>query len=341
MKKTLLTTLLLSISLSASTGILKEDANFRDKPSLKALKVNTLRKGEEVKIIKKVVSDKYGTWYETNKGFISLELIQTNNSKISRDVNKDKKYFVKTPKTIMKIKKKKEIVKPITPPIEIVIEETVLEEIVNDQEVKPVEEIQVVVHTKEEPIQTKVVETTNDNKYFLAVSTGLSQMSVKQNDKVGSFPILSLQPDTQGMNLNVELGYNYTKDTFVTVGLHHQKYNDINLYNYLVSYNKKLDYKYNPYIGVIAGISYIELTKSHINSTLPDKQGRELVYGLQTGLEHKLKKDLTLFTNFQYLKANHKTELLSRPAESEFERDDYTSISFGVRWEFDNIIQFH
>ena len=101
-------------------------------------------------------------------GFLAVAplafIFEKNN--IKRSLNKDKKYFVKTPKTIMKIKKKKEIVKPITPPIEIVIEETVLEEIVNDQEVKPVEEIQVVVHTKEEPIQTKVVETTNDNKYL-------------------------------------------------------------------------------------------------------------------------------------------------------------------------------
>lgn len=170
------------------------------------------------------------------------------------------------------------------------------------------------------------------SKYFYEVSTGLSHMSVKQNDQIGSI-ILGESPDKNGYNLNMNLGYNYSDDTFVTIGLNHQAYHEVKLYNYLASYNKRLDYQYNPYVGIVGGVSYIELTKSPMPSVpIMDELGRRLALGFQMGTEHKLDKKYTLFTQYQYLHAKHKTKLVSNPAVSQLVQNDYSSFSIGVRW---------
>ena len=177
----------------------------------------------------------------------------------------------------------------------------------------------------------KAVDT---NRYFIGTSIGYSFMSVKQNDITGSM-ILGTKPDDTGVNLNLELGYNFTEDTFFTIGLNHQRYNDIKLYNYLVSYNLRLkNISYNPYIGIVGGISYIELTRGHINSPLLDTKGKEFAIGAQVGFEYPLKNNFLLYGQYQLLKAEHKTSLESTPAKSELIRDWYNNLSIGVRWKF-------
>ena len=261
MRKILLT-LLVTITLSASTGILKQDANFRDKPSLnKSIVLETYKRGTKVEVINKVISDKYGTWYETNKGFVSSELLEVKDI-VTKAVNKDK-------------------------------------------------------------------------KYFLEVSTGLSVMSVSQYDRTGSMTLK--KPDDKGFNLNFAVGYNYSKDTFATVGVYHHKYSDTKFYNYLVTYNKKLkDMPYNAYAGLVGGISYIEITKAQINAPILKSKSRKLALGVQVGFEEPLEKDLTLFGQYRYLKAEHTTSLESNPAKSDLIRDDYSTFSIGVRWSFNS-----
>ena len=172
-----------------------------------------------------------------------------------------------------------------------------------------------------------------EDKYFLSVSGGLSIMSVSQNNQVGSID-LGTKPDTKGLNLNFEVGYNYTPNTFATAGISYLKYSDVKLYNYLVSYNKRLkEMPYNTYIGLVGGISNIELTKSLMGGATPsDSSGRELAIGIQIGFEKKLDNDLIFFAQYQFLKAKHTTTLESSPARSELIRDNFSNISFGVRW---------
>ena len=255
---------IVSFTFASSIGILKQDANFRDKPSLnKSIVLETYKRGTKVEVITKVISDKYGTWYETNEGFISSELVNIDDKVVKKEVNKDE-------------------------------------------------------------------------KYFLEVSTGLSMMSVSQYDRTGSMTLGS-QPDDKGLNLNLAIGYNYNKDTFSTFGLYHHRYSDTKFYNYLFTYNKRLkDMPYNAYVGLVSGISYIEITKAQINAPILKPKSRKLALGVQVGFEESLDKDLILFGQYRYLKAKHTTSLESNPAKSDLIRDNYSTFSVGLRWSFNS-----
>ena len=178
---------------------------------------------------------------------------------------------------------------------------------------------------------------SKENKYFLGISTGISHISSEYSNLEGSFSNVT-KPDRSGLNLALELGYKYDKSTFSTVSYNYIQFSDAKLHNYLVSYNKKLqDMPYNMYVGVVAGISYLDLTKSPVaNLPITDGSGGKFAIGFQTGFEYKLSKDLRLFTQYQYLKAKHTTNITSGTARAETTRDNLSNLNFGIRWSFNS-----
>ncbi len=174
-----------------------------------------------------------------------------------------------------------------------------------------------------------------DNKYFLGVSSGISHLFTEYSNISGSFSNTK-EADTSGLNLAIELGYKYDKNTFSTVSYNYIQFSDAKLYNYLVSYNKVLENApYDMYVGVVTGMSYLELTKSPVsNLPISDGRGGKFAIGFQTGFEHKLSKDLTFVTQYQYLKAKHTTSIASGTASAEIVRDNFSNLNFGVRWSF-------
>ncbi|MCK5109985.1 MAG: hypothetical protein KAQ94_00570 [Arcobacteraceae bacterium] len=372
-------------SLYSSTGTLKQTANLRELPSLTSQKIIILYKNEKVNVFKKVYTKNDGTWYKTNKGFISSELLgfkdldyrKIKNSytryKITATALMIRKYPLLHTQIMGKYKKntiiqalafhkdednklwietkdgfvyaqyleeiafqdkiEKEIIEKQI--VEQIVEQTEEAIVIEKQIIEPKIEIEPV---KKENINVPVIKVTHNpdtsEKYFIGVSAGYSQMKVIQNDKVGSLS-LGTQPDEKGLNLNLELGYKYNSNYFSTVSYSLIKYNDIKLHNYLASYNKVFnDIRYKPYLGIVGGISYIELTKSHINSQLTDKTGQRFAIGFQTGFEKELYKSFNFFTQYQYIKAKHLTSLESSNAKSELIRDNYSNLSFGIRWGF-------
>ena len=261
MKKLLTLLITLSITLFGSSGMLKTDANFRQTPSLLSDKVNTLLKGSKVTVLQKIYGEN-GTWYKTDKGFVSAELIQIDDNNIPKKLVKDK-------------------------------------------------------------------------KYFLEVSQGITIQSVKQKDISGSI-ILANEPDTKAIDVSWALGYYLDSQNSVGFEMQYQKYNDINYFNYLLTFNRYLNE--SVYVGLVTGISYIELTKSHINSSLLDKSGSQsLAYGLQLGYEYPYSKDFLTFVQYRYLKAQHVTDLLPYQTtnHSQLIRDHQSTISFGFKYIFE------
>lgn len=182
-------------------------------------------------------------------------------------------------------------------------------------------------------------ETIENDKYFLGVSTGLTYTSSDYVTKIGSFTNVT-NPDKSGFNLALELGYNYNKSTFSTLSYSYIEVSDAKVHNYLLSYNYRFkDIPYNIYVGAVAGMSYLKLTKSPVaNLTITDELGGEFAIGFQTGFEYPIKKDLNFFAQYQYLKAEHKTDIISGSAKAETIRDNFSNLSFGVRWKFNSII---
>jgi len=167
--------------------------------------------------------------------------------------------------------------------------------------------------------------------YFFQVAAGAATMSVQQNDIKGSITLGS-QPDKNAAQINVGIGYNYTSELFATLEAERQFYDDVTINNLLVSANKRI-YK-NFYIGGVVAKSYIKLTKSHINSNLTDSRGSEWGYGFHIGYEKAYSKDMTLFVQYRYLKAAHKTMLEPQtlPVKGELIRDSHSAFLVGVRF---------
>lgn len=86
--------LTLPLALCAQTLYVQEDANIRVTPSLTSDIAGVYKKDEKVDVIKKVFSEN-GTWYETSKGYVSVDLLQkdkqqrTDTIRLKMDVNKD------------------------------------------------------------------------------------------------------------------------------------------------------------------------------------------------------------------------------------------------------------
>jgi len=181
---------------------------------------------------------------------------------------------------------------------------------------------------------------TND-KYFLGTSIGITNISSDYITTTGSFTNVT-SPDTSGLNLTLELGYKYNKSTFSTVSYNYIQLSDAKLYNYLISYNKRLqDLPYNMYVGIVTGVSYIKLTKSPVaNLAINDALGRKFTLGFQAGLEYPLDNDLIFFTQYQYLKVKHNTFITSGSAKANTIRDNFSNLSFGIRWNFSGFDNF-
>ena len=175
--------------------------------------------------------------------------------------------------------------------------------------------------------------STQSNKYFVDAAVGITNISLDYNAISGSFsPIES--SDKSGYNLAINLGYNYSKNTFSTIGYSYIKLSNIKLSNFLVSYNKRfLNMPYGLYGGLVGGVSYGTILKIPV-ANLPalDKTTTSYVYGAQLGSEYKLKNNLTFFTQFQYLRADNKINLISGGAKAEIHRDNIYSLMFGFRF---------
>ena len=201
--------------------------------------------------------------------------------------------------------------------------------------IKPkIKQIKKKVVKKKEIIKKKIIKNPPKNQYnsFIGFSLGLSHMNVDKNNINGNINLLT-KPDTNGYNGTIEAGIK-NKDYFYALGYSYIKYNDALLENILISANKIFDYKLNPYIGVIGGVSMIKLTKSHINSTIPKSKGEQFVYGLQTGIQYPLIDKFSLHTSLQYLYLKHKTVLKVLPAQAELERKNHINLNIGIRYDF-------
>ena len=213
-----------------------------------------------------------------------------------------------------------------------------------DKETTPKEQVQVLKekdttvfkedeHKEDKSTKTKIVtkKATEDDLFF-GVEAAYTMMSVTQKDKVGTIT-LAKNPATSGYGLNAEIGYNYRADIFATAEFNYQHYDDVNLYNSLLSLNKRFIYgELRPYVGVVGGVSTIQLTKSHTALPLNDTIGNQIAIGVQVGVEYMLETNLRLVGEYQLLKAEHKTTISSYPAEIELLRDYHSIFSLGVRW---------
>ena len=171
-------------------------------------------------------------------------------------------------------------------------------------------------------------------RYFVGASLGVAKLGTSYTPMRGSF---DLNPtDTTAASLGAEAGYTLDNEDFMSVEYSRVKLNDATLDNFLLSYNYTLAKpKYDLYVGVVAGISYIDVTKAPAaDLDAKDVTGRSFAYGVQAGMEYPLEEDLTLYTQYRYLRLDHTTHLLSALGKADLTRESLQTLSFGVRKAF-------
>jgi len=330
-KISLLSSLVTSLAFSYDAIVL-EDSNIREKPSLTAKVINIKFKNEYLDIEKLVFTKTDGTWYKTKNGYISSELISFDNTKNKNHFTsisslKNSKYYVDVrtlnKKPIIFIDKKtgyaySKIILPFKNKEDITKVNFPNKFLLNNNK------------TEEKKIEKK------ENKYFLGLSLGLSHISTEYNKVNGVFSSVK-SSDTNGFNFGWEAGYYINKNSFSTVSYNQMNLNDVAFYNYLVSYNRILkNIPYNTYIGILAGISYSKVTQSPVaNLVAKDTRTKANAIGLQIGASYNIKKDLNIFTQYQYIKAKHTTNIISQTAKANIQRSDLSNLMFGIRWDFE------
>jgi len=176
----------------------------------------------------------------------------------------------------------------------------------------------------------------NTGKYFIGLSAGKTQISSKYNEVSGSFSPISCE-DEDGLTLSFETGYNIDSKLFVMASYNRTKLDDVTLYNYLVSINKRFisAETYNIYIGAVGGISYIKVLDIPVaNYTKNDDKKRACAYGIQVGVEKDINDNIVFFTQYQYLKAEHTTILRTATTETNVIQDNFNNVNFGVRFKY-------
>ena len=199
---------------------------------------------------------------------------------------------------------------------------------------EPIKEVDLTKEVKPIIVKTK---NTEQSKYFLGVALGFTHLDTSYNKVNGAFsPVNS--SDKNGYNFGWEVGYNIDENSFTTLSYNQINLDDAKLYNYLLSYNRRLaDLPYNTYVGVLGGISYIETTKSPVaNLNNTDAKGKTNILGVQVGSEYKIQKDLNFFAQYQFLKVKHTTNIVSGTAKATVQRDNISNLMFGIRWNFNS-----
>ncbi len=266
--------------------------------------------------------DQYG-WCPTETGYVKAHLLREKEQVKTDDFlqnNTNPNITEKEKTEIQNIKQVEKSQNPITPTTQ-------------------KDKSQLVTKQTTEPIITQDILPTDEESifddFFLSLSAGVSSMSVSQNNITGS-TVLETKPDDMSFNIEVALGYRFNEDSFSTLSISYIEYDDVTNYNYLGSYNRIFfnTQTLKPYIGVLAGISSLELTKSSVNGKITDAKNSIFAYGVQIGLEQELSNHFRIFAQFQYLKAEQTTSFNLLSGEFELTRDHYLNLNAGMRYEF-------
>jgi len=174
--------------------------------------------------------------------------------------------------------------------------------------------------------------STLAKKYFIGINLGLTTLKATQSNLTADKMILKDKPDTSGTSITLEVSEILSKNRFRTISYSYIKHNEVKFQNYLLSYNHRLNNEI--YIGVVGGVSFINITKSLVGGTKFASNGYKIARGVQIGYEKKIKNNITLVAQYQFLKTGHNTALSSLTDKAQIIRDNHTNITFGIRMPF-------
>jgi hypothetical protein len=301
----------LSSSTLASTNALTiKNSNVRQTPSFNSKILKVIKTKTKVEILYTVLSKSNKKWYKLNNGYVYQKNIIRDRDNYSIPTNKVGIYLDGS--KIKNTVQKQEALK--VPVLNVPV--------LNVPTKKPVNH----------PTDSKAT-SYDHSKFFVGLSLGLSALTSSYEEKNGSFTKVR-EADESALNYTFELGYFLNKTLFTSLSYNQMNFDDATLYNYSISINKAIEFNYiNVYAGLTAGVSFIDISKSPIQALEAiDIKGRSNLYGAQIGVQYDYSKRIKFFTQYQYLKLQHDTNLLSGTSKVIMSRENYSNMDLGVRY---------
>ena len=180
---------------------------------------------------------------------------------------------------------------------------------------------------------TNGLNLTFKDKLFVYAAAGISQLDVDESLAPNTV-LTSGALDNTGSIFEVGLGHRYNKKIFTTFSLQRNKLENANIHNIYGSVNYQLSTKkVKPFIGLLAGHSRLKWsTPPHqvrINKNLTSKG---FMYGVQMGIEKKLQNNLSVFIKYQFIKNDHKIEIVDN--KSNIRHNSEQNLLLGLQYSF-------
>jgi len=172
-----------------------------------------------------------------------------------------------------------------------------------------------------------------ENKVFVFVAGGGTKLDVNSFLAPGS-TLTKGALDETGKELELGVGYHYSKDYFITLAAQKSMLDILDVNNIYGSINYKLPIKNaQPYIGVLLGYSQLDWSKRpHVMLFNEDLTSDGYMYGLQLGINKEIRKKASLFIKYQFIKYDHKIEILNNT--SNIEHKSGQNVLIGMRYLF-------
>lgn len=168
--------------------------------------------------------------------------------------------------------------------------------------------------------------------HFLYLSGGLTNNSIDNKLTEGQFSKGAL--DDKGSFLEAGVGYRFSQSIFSTVSFQKEKLDLIDKKNYLFSLNYQLNDTFlTPYLGAIGGYSDLKWNKPPYD--LQDNNNFDsssFVFGAQVGIEHSLTEKTKIFSSYQFIKSDHKMNILYEL--NTIEHNNNQNVQVGFKYEF-------
>lgn len=308
----------------AKKAVKKDDVVVYEQPSKQSKKISTIKMSHldliDISEVQYVLGYEY-PWYKTENGWINVAYIKSK---------------VKVPKKSSVIKPK---VKSVVPSVPVVAK---VAPVVKPKPKPKFEEKQIIKEevledtpvVTDEPKEEKIVEISDEYKYFAGVSFAFNTLSVNKSDITGSI-VLNESPDDSATSYTLEVGGYFKNNYIVSFNYEMANLDDVKLSLYHFGVDYQFDHYLNPYAGFHLGMADLAWQIDPlVNSQTKDKKLSSLSYGIQGGIIYNLDKRLDIVGEVSYTSLDFTTKLRSTPAESKITHEDKTTLSVGLRYKF-------
>lgn len=175
----------------------------------------------------------------------------------------------------------------------------------------------------------------NNNKVFVGLGLGYSNLHIEKNDKLGNVDLLEKQ-NRNSRNISSEIGYYYNENLEVSLNYQFVDNDDVDIDNIFVSTKYVFPERdYSSYLGVNLGYSKLSWNKNPISTQNNDNKSGSYLVGTSVGILYPISSNVDFNVNYSLFYMGHKTYLKTTSSDiSELRHDFLQSINIALRYNF-------